>query len=164
MSHASAPDAVLPRELQLHIGGMHCVNCPALIEARFGSLPEVVAAKVLYPQGGAVVTVRAPLSTEALQNAVANDGYSVPTDAPASHALGLRDGMEIAGAFLVLVAVALALQQFHLLPQGFGISEQMSYGLVFLIGLVASVSSCLAVTGGLMVALAAGYNQANEGL
>ena len=37
----------------------------------------------------------------------------------------------------------------------------MSYGLVFLIGLVASVSSCLAVTGGLLVALAAKYNEAN---
>ena len=31
----------------------------------------------------------------------------------------------------------------------------MSYGLVFLIGLVASVSCCMAVTGGLLVAVAA---------
>ena len=37
----------------------------------------------------------------------------------------------------------------------------MSYGLAFLIGLVASVSSCLAVTGGLLVALAAKYNETN---
>ena len=36
----------------------------------------------------------------------------------------------------------------------------MSYGLVFLIGLVASVSSCIAVTGGLLVAVAAKYNEA----
>src|ERR1700694_2241701 len=37
----------------------------------------------------------------------------------------------------------------------------MSYGVAFLIGLVASVSSCIAVTGGLLVALAAKYNEAN---
>lgn len=164
MTEAGPPDSGSVSELHLHVGGMHCVNCPALIEARFGCLPEVVAAKVLYPQGRAIVTVKGPLSVEALQNAVANDGYSVTAEAPASHALGLRDGMEIAGVFVVLAAVALALQQLHFLPQGIGISEQMSYGLVFLIGLVASVSSCLAVTGGLMVALAAEYNQANEGL
>ena len=36
----------------------------------------------------------------------------------------------------------------------------MSYGLVFVIGLVASVSSCIAVTGGLLVAVAAKYNEA----
>jgi sulfite exporter TauE/SafE len=35
----------------------------------------------------------------------------------------------------------------------------MGYGLVFVIGLVASVSSCIAVTGGLLVAVAAKYNE-----
>jgi len=40
----------------------------------------------------------------------------------------------------------------------------MSYGLVFAIGLVASVSSCIAVTGGLLVAVAAKYNAANTHL
>ena len=73
----------------------------------------------------------------------------------------VRDYAEIAAAFVILIAIALALQHFHLLPRGFSVSDQMSYGLVFLIGLVASVSSCLAVTGGLLVALAAKYNEAN---
>jgi sulfite exporter TauE/SafE/protein-disulfide isomerase len=40
----------------------------------------------------------------------------------------------------------------------------MSYGLVFVIGLVASVSSCIAVTGGLLVAVAAKYNEATAKL
>jgi sulfite exporter TauE/SafE len=40
----------------------------------------------------------------------------------------------------------------------------MSYGLVFVIGLVASVSSCIAVTGGLLVAVAAKYNEATTSL
>ncbi|MDO8559490.1 MAG: sulfite exporter TauE/SafE family protein, partial [bacterium] len=38
-------------------------------------------------------------------------------------------------------------------------SEGMSYGVVFLIGLVAAVSSCIAVTGGLLLAVAAKYNE-----
>ena len=38
----------------------------------------------------------------------------------------------------------------------------MSYGLVFVIGLVASVSSCIAVTGGLLVAVAAKYNEVSR--
>jgi sulfite exporter TauE/SafE len=64
----------------------------------------------------------------------------------------------------VLAAIALALQHFHLLPRGLSVSDQMSYGLVFLIGVVASVSSCLAVTGGLLVALSAKYNEAHPHL
>src|SRR6185295_16920124 len=74
---------------------------------------------------------------------------------------GLRHYLEIGAAFVILIGVALALQHFQLIPRGFSVSDQMSYGLAFLIGLVASVSSCLAVTGGLLVALAAKYNEAN---
>ena len=76
----------------------------------------------------------------------------------------LRDYVEIGAAFLIIVAILFALSQFDLLPKEFGVSETMSYGLVFVIGLVASVSSCMAVTGGLLVAVAAKYNEASATL
>jgi uncharacterized protein len=50
------------------------------------------------------------------------------------------------------------------MPRGFALSEGVTLGLVFLIGLVASVSSCMAVTGGLLVAAAAAYNDNTTGL
>jgi hypothetical protein len=64
-----------------------------------------------------------------------------------------RDYLEIAAAFLIIVAILLALGRADLLPKQFGVSENMSYGLIVIIGLVASVSSCIAVTGGLLVAV-----------
>jgi sulfite exporter TauE/SafE len=75
-----------------------------------------------------------------------------------------RDYVEIAAAFLIIVAILLVLGQLDLLPRQFGVSETMSYGLLFVIGLVASVSSCIAVTGGLLVAVAAKYTEANAAL
>jgi sulfite exporter TauE/SafE len=75
-----------------------------------------------------------------------------------------RDFVEIGAAFLIIVAILLVLGQLDLLPTQFGVSETMSYGLVFVIGLVASVSSCIAVTGGLLVAVAAKYNEASTTL
>src|SRR3954462_3721678 len=75
-----------------------------------------------------------------------------------------RDYVEIGGAFLISVAILLVLGRFDLLPTQFGVSETMSYGLVFVIGLVASVSSCIAVTGGLLVAIAPKYNEATANL
>jgi uncharacterized protein len=74
---------------------------------------------------------------------------------------GARDYAEIAAAFLALFGLLLALNYFDLLPRGFAISESMTYGVVFLIGLAASVSTCVAVTGGLLVAIAAKYNEAS---
>src|SRR5678816_2035678 len=75
-----------------------------------------------------------------------------------------RDYVEIGAAILIIVAILLLLGRLDLLPNQFGVSETMSYGLVFVIGLVASVSSCIAVTGGLLVAVAAKYNAANAHL
>jgi len=75
-----------------------------------------------------------------------------------------RDYVEIGAAFLIIVAILLMLGKLDLLPNQFGVSETMSYGLVFVIGLVASVSSCIAVTGGLLVAVAAKYNEASTAL
>jgi sulfite exporter TauE/SafE len=75
-----------------------------------------------------------------------------------------RDYAEMGAAFLIVVGVLFALGQFDLLPKQYGLSTTMSYGLVFVIGLVASVSSCIAVTGGLLVAVAAKYNETTANL
>ena len=75
-----------------------------------------------------------------------------------------RDYIEIGAAFLIIIALLLVLGQLDLLPRQFGVSENMSYGLVFVVGLVASVSSCIAVTGGLLVAVAAKYSAASAAL
>jgi sulfite exporter TauE/SafE len=74
------------------------------------------------------------------------------------------DYAEIGAAFIILAAVVFALGRLDLLPQRFTLSDQMGYGLVFAIGLVASISSCMAVTGGLLVAAAAKYNDASRNL
>jgi sulfite exporter TauE/SafE len=76
----------------------------------------------------------------------------------------LRDYAEIGAAFVIVVGILFGLGQLDLLPKQLGVSETMSYGLVFVIGLVASVSSCIAVTGGLLVAVAAKYNEATTDL
>jgi uncharacterized protein len=75
-----------------------------------------------------------------------------------------RDYIEIGAAFVILAGIVLALDRFDLLPQRLSLSDEMSYGLVFGIGLVASVSSCMAVTGGLLVAVSAKYNDVTGNL
>ena len=75
-----------------------------------------------------------------------------------------RDYIEIGASFVILVGVVLALDRLDLLPQRLSLSNEMSYGLVFGIGLVASVSSCMAVTGGLLVAVSAKYNDVTGNL
>jgi uncharacterized protein len=73
----------------------------------------------------------------------------------------LRRYGEIAGIFAVVAAAYLLLRRFGLLQGGLAVSDHLTYGLVFLIGLAASVSTCMAVTGGLVLAAAAKYDAAN---
>jgi sulfite exporter TauE/SafE len=79
-----------------------------------------------------------------------------PTDAAAPGSR-LRHYGEIAGIFVVVAAAYLLLRRFDL-QGGLAVSDHLTYGLVFLIGLAASVSTCMAVTGGLLLAVAAKYD------
>ena len=161
----SAESEHTTRQSTLHIEGMHCANCAFAVERQLKTLPGVASVKAEYPSGQTTLVHEGELDLTSVNAALSPEGYkaSLVEDAkqrPQS-GKGARAYLEIAAAFVILGAVALALQHFHLLPRGLSVSDQMSFGLVFLIGLVASVSSCLAVTGGLLVAFAAKYNEAN---
>jgi sulfite exporter TauE/SafE/copper chaperone CopZ len=162
-------DAPLP-VLRLEVAGMHCISCATLVEQRLAQLPQVRRVSVDYRSARATVTHAGRVDIADLESAVADDGYtlSITDDARplASHgrANAPRDFLEIAAAFVVLAGLALALQHFALLPRGISVSDTVSFGLALGIGLVASVSSCMAVTGGLLVAVAARHNAANAHL
>ena len=155
--------------LRLDVGGMHCINCTTLVEQRLAQLPHVQRVSVDYPSGRATVTHTGSLEVSDLQKAVAGDGYTLAVSDDArplapQRTNTPRDYLEIGAAFAILAGLVLTLQHFALLPRGISVSDTVSLGLAFGIGLVASVSSCIAVTGGLLVAVAAKYNAANTHL
>jgi sulfite exporter TauE/SafE/copper chaperone CopZ len=158
--------------LQVNIDGMHCANCEVLIERRFKKIAGVRRVKVSHVTGKAEINCHGDLELTALQSAVADDGYTVsrlhegstrPSTAKNTKSTD-RDYVEIVAAFFILAGVYVVLAQFDLLPQSLALPNEISYGLALLIGVVASVSSCIAVTGGLLVAIAAKYNDATTRL
>jgi sulfite exporter TauE/SafE/copper chaperone CopZ len=159
-----------PAVLRLRVGGMHCPNCPIAVERALRAVPGVRKVEVDLRSGRALIEHIGGFDMATLQDAVVDEGYTLGpwqgSDQPAASgpANSPRDYAEIGAAFVILVAIALLFQRFDLLPRGFAISDNMSYGLAFLIGLVASVSTCIAVTGGLLVAVAARYNDAHAHL
>jgi uncharacterized protein len=165
MQDETTTEPARPQHLRLDIDGMHCVNCVVAVERCLRKLRGIQTARASYPPGQAVISHTGELDLQHVHDALKDEGYSVrdvqAVDEPTLQPHTPRDFLEIAAAFVILIGIALAVQHFRLLPRGFSVSDQMSYGLVFLIGLVASVSSCLAVTGGLLVALAAKYNETN---
>jgi uncharacterized protein len=156
--------------LHLKIEGMHCPNCEVLIERRLKKIAGVRRVQASHVTGTAEVHCRGNLELMALEGAITDDGYSVSHLAEANTPSGStaktndRDFLEVVAAFAILAGLYLGLAQFDLLPQNPAMPDEISYGLALVIGLVASVSSCIAVTGGLLVAIAAKYNNAPSGL
>jgi sulfite exporter TauE/SafE len=71
---------------------------------------------------------------------------------------GKKNYEEIVAITLIVVGIYFLLKQLTIVP-AIGVSDSMSYGVAFVLGLVAAVSTCTAVTGSLLLAVSSNYNQ-----
>lgn len=151
---------------------MHCAACEVLIERKFKKIQGVEKVEVSHVNGKAEISCSCDPNLAELNRAVEADGYKVSTwadrylssvhDLP--HRNTKRDYLEIGAVFLILMAGYQILKSLDFLPKSLGVSDNMSLGVVFLVGLVAAMSTCIAVTGGLLLSVAAKYNERHPDL
>lgn len=154
------------KKLNMQISGMHCASCEVLIERKLQKIPGVNKVKVNHATGRAEIYCADAPKIEDLQAAIQADGYTIhPVETHTSEPKPISEDSAQTGAiFLLILAIYIVLSRFNLFPEGLAISDNMSYGFIFAIGLVAAVSSCIAVTGGLLVAAAAKYSELHPNL
>ncbi len=160
------------KKLNLKVRGMTCSSCEVLIERKLKQVPGVHNVKVSRAKEQADVECSDTITLEDLQDAVKDKGYVLHASADTientpKNAFILKDKerySEIGAVLVVLIGAYILLRQFDLLPKSVGVTDNMSYGFVFLIGLVAATSTCLAVAGGLLLAVAAKFNERNPHL
>lgn len=141
---------------------MHCPACTLLIEETFKEFPNISKAKASLANHQVTVTgdfTDPPeIIAEELTRLVKAHGYTVSLDKSQKDA-GWRDFQYALPISLVIIIGFLALQKMGL--TNLITSSDVSYGTAFIIGLIASVSTCLAVVGGLVLSLSA--SSAKEG-
>lgn len=153
------------KTVKYKIHGMHCSSCEVLIERKWKNIDGVHNVCVYQARGYAEVSGANIPEISQLNNAIKEHGYKVAywndhdTSKNATHNTK-RDYFEIGAIFLVILGVYLLFRQFNFLPD-LGISDNMGIGIIFAIGLIAAFSTCMAVTGGLLLAVAAKYNESN---
>lgn len=144
------------------MNGMHCKACTVLIEETLKELPFVENAQVSLASQHVTVTGTFTDSPEKLaeefSKLVQNHGYTISVE----KSVATRGW----GDFIYALPIALVLIAGFLLLQKAGLtslitSSNVNYGTAFVIGLIASVSSCLAIVGGLVLSLSA--SSAKEG-
>ncbi|MDP3698964.1 MAG: sulfite exporter TauE/SafE family protein [Nanoarchaeota archaeon] len=154
------------------VKGMTCTSCEVLIERKLKHVSGVKTVKVSRAKEQAEVECSENVQLEQLQEAVKDKGYTLyasndPIENQPKNSFILKDKerySEIGAVLVVLFAAYFLLTQFNLLPKNFGVTDNMSYGFIFVIGLVAATSTCLAVAGGLLLAVSNKFNENNPDL
>ena len=143
-----------------HITGMHCKACILLTEDELREHPQVISAKSNL--GTRLVEVRGDfglMSPETLvselNQLLGKHGYRLSIDRPEEER-SLNDFHVALPSALLFIGLFVLLQENGLMDL-VNIKEEVSYGTAFLIGVVASLSSCLAVVGGLVLSVSASF-------
>jgi len=152
-------------KFDLNVQGMTCSSCEVLIERSLKNVAGVKNVHVSRAAEKAVVECSDDVKLEQLQQAVKEKGYiliprnSSSTSSSSSDESKKKHYKEIGAVLVFIFALYLLLKQFNIFPKGLGVTDNMSYGFVFVLGLVAATSTCLAVSGGLLLALAEKFNE-----
>lgn len=145
-----------------HVSGMHCKACGLLIEEMFRELPHIESAQVSLAANRVVVTgefTDTPEKiAETLTELIRDRGYTISVEKQA-HEAGWGDFAYALPIAIALIAGFLLLQRAGL--TSFITGSNVTYGTAFVIGLIASVSSCLAIVGGLVLSLSASSAKEN---
>ncbi|MDP3733921.1 MAG: sulfite exporter TauE/SafE family protein [Nanoarchaeota archaeon] len=155
------------KKIKLNVTGMTCSSCEVLIERNLKKVPGVEKVNVSQAKECAEVECADDVQIQQLQDAVKEKGYilyasndHIKNPSKASFIIKNKERYsEIGSVLVIMIGAYILLRQLDYLPKGLGVTENMSYGFIFVIGLVAATSTCLAVAGGLLLTVAAKFNE-----
>lgn len=164
---------------------MTCSSCEVIIERKLKNVPGVEKVKASKSKDSVELECSDQVQVSDLQAAVKDHGYTLSLQKSADQSRNQsrdqsgyqsRDQNSIPqnwfskhkerfseiGAVLVLIIGAyFLLKQLDFLPKNLVVTDNMGYGFIFILGLVAALSTCLAVAGGLLLSISAKFNEKN---
>lgn len=147
-----------------YVQGMHCNACTLLVDSELINMPRVSSAHSQLKNYSVEVVGDFGDQTpeqiaESLSAPLLPHGYVLRTSA-------IHDATSW-GDFAIALPVALALIALFVVLQKIGIvnmvdTRQMTYGTIFFIGIIASLSTCMAVVGGLVLSMSATFAKGGD--
>jgi sulfite exporter TauE/SafE/copper chaperone CopZ len=151
------------RTFVFHVSGMHCKACIYMTESELTDLPHVTHAKSSLKTH--TVELTGAFGDKTDQEIV--DELSIVLQ-PHAYSLHLEPQKQSQrwSEFYIALPIALVFGMFFLLLQKAGLVNligggQVTYGTAFVVGIIASLSTCMAVVGGLVLSMSATF--AKEG-
>lgn len=140
------------------ITGMHCKSCEILIEDELLKIPTVKKAKVYQKKGCAEIYYKGNLNPNDVSYAVKEAGYSLGKEDKSFFSRNPEDYTELGIAVtIVFIIGAVAYLNGWFNMNTSGLNDYTNLPIVFLIGLTAGISTCMALIGGLVLGAAARF-------
>jgi len=149
---------------KVFIEGMHCVSCEKLLDDELGNIEGVERVKVDRKENCADITCSdEKFDWGKIKNTAEKFGYRVyfqknsSNKTESKNKTGMTEWINAIGITVVILFAYRIFQNFGLLDSIIINESAISYGAALLIGLVASVSSCLVIVGGVVIAFGEKY-------
>jgi len=147
---------------ELAIDGMHCAACEVLLEKKISKIKGVKSVDASLTNNKIKLKLDKDFNqkelTEKINKLINDDGYSVNTGSKVPKS-SKKEYLIAIGISLIFVIAFLIIQKAGLEALDFG---GISYPIVFVIGIIASLSTCMAVTGGLVLTMSSQYAQGSK--
>lgn len=147
----------------IKIEGMHCRSCELLIGEELESVPGLKKAVLSYKKEQAELYSDKILDLLKVERAVKKAGYRIsPSDAPKKSWLtqNTQDYKELGFVILLIGILYLFLKQIGLFNLHYtGSGNPSSLIVVLILGLLAGVSTCMALVGGLVLGISARHSE-----
>lgn len=167
VQHRRATPASPVRTVELHIQGMTCRACEQRISSAVGKVPGVVDVAVSARRGQARVRTRGAVSAKALHAAVRTAGYELGRESRPWFSRDRKVWRDVALAVVGLVGLAVLLDLTgarSLAEQGSSLAGSGSLAVIVLVGVAAGFSTCMALVGGLVLAISARFAEQHRDL
>ncbi len=149
--------------LTFHVHGMHCNACVLMTESELGDLPNITNVKSSLATHSVQVT--GDFGDKTIEQIAAD--LTIPLK-PHGYTVSVERHVQVKkwSEFKIAVPVAIGFAILFVILQKVGLvnlvgSGNVTYGTAFVIGIIASLSSCMAVVGGLLLSMSATF--AKEG-
>ncbi|MFA6105326.1 MAG: sulfite exporter TauE/SafE family protein [Patescibacteria group bacterium] len=143
--------------IKIPIQGMHCASCEILIGDELKKIAGVKKVDISHKTGEAKITFEGTEpKKELLEKAVGDAGYKIGINGPAKMiSSNPADYKNLIKAALVLFVIYLLAKWFNLTSLNIADPASGGIAVALLVGLVAGVSTCMALVGGLILSLSA---------
>lgn len=151
------------QKYKFHVNGMHCKSCVLLTESEIGQLPNINNVKTSLKNNSIEIEGDFGEKTEEqiieeLSSTLKGFGYSVSKEKEEKGPNWSQFKIAIP-ITIIFVMLFVGLQKVGLINMING--NGVNYGTAFMIGIIASLSTCMAVVGGLILSMSATF--AKEG-